>query len=390
MTSTSTQTVTTLSKATTVPPANLDSNHEENGLQALDSKKGKFRFQGKSLVITFPHCQTSPQVALQRFKESPKTSTCSIIVAQEKHADEDTHLHVFIEHPKKFNIRDASFFDFAAGKHGNMERVKFREAAIQYVTKDGNYVYDKIEPLAILQEWAKKKDKKRKRNEETKSSIIYNNLIGGKTYEDILMDKELGPFCVLHSQQIKSIANEISYIQEKKAKVRPPFVHLIINGTEYDMLSVMPFKAPQFWIHGPPNVGKSTLINKLEEAGLVSYEIPTNNDFANWSDDKYDFCFIDEFKGQLTIQFLNLFLQGSKMTLPGKYVAGGKIKNKNMPIFILSNYTPEEVYHKKSDRDLEPLLRRIRIIHLTSFLDYEVITQEPNRDLCLTELYCSE
>lgn len=167
-----------------------------------------------------------------------------------------------------------------------------------------------------------------------------------------------------------------------------------MNDMEYDMLANMPFKSKQFWIWGHANVGKSTFIRKLEATGLRGFEIPTNNDFAEWDDLRYDFAYIDEFKGQLTIQFLNMFLQGSKMRLPGKYVIGGKLKDKNLPIFILSNYTPEEVYHKKSSRDLEPLLTRLKVIELKSFNDYQVIT-EPIRDtngspLFITDLYCDE
>jgi len=168
---------------------------------------------------------------------------------------------------------------------------------------------------------------------------------------------------------------------------------------EYDLLADMPFKTPQFWIYGPPNTGKSTFITKLEQAGLKGFEIPINNDFANWNDELYDFAYIDEFKGQLTIQFLNLFLQGSTMTLPGKYVAGGRIKKKNLPIFILSNYSPEQVYHKKSVFDLEPLLCRLRVIFLNSFKDYEIRSEAPSPatplliespDIGISDLYSNE
>lgn len=362
----------------------------------MDNKK-KFRLQSTRVFITFPQCETTPEVALERIKKSTKTNNCKAVIAQEDHKDGNKHLHIFIESTKAFNVRDATYFDFIGGKHGDCQKVKCKEAVLKYITKENNWISHEIDVLKVLQEWAAKLDKKRKREDgRSRTQKIYKFLSDGGKYEDLIKDPELGSFCIIHGNQVKSFATDLQMEQLKKEKEekKPKYLHFVLNGMEYDMLEPMPFKTPQFWIYGPPNTGKSTFIKKLEETGLCGFEIPVNNDFASWNDDNYDFAYIDEFKGQLTIQFLNLFLQGGKMTLPGKYVAGGRTKNKNIPVFILSNYTPEEVYHKKSNRDLEPLLCRLRVINLQSFQDYAIITS-PLLDtngspIYLNDLYCDE
>jgi len=389
---TTSATVSTTTTTSIVSSVNTVLNHEENGLQQLDTSTS-FRLQGKRIFITFPQCSVSKEEALKRIVENNSTSTCKVVVSEERHQDGNQHLHIFLERPKPFNVRAASSFDFIGGKRGNYQKVRCFKACIRYITKEGNFVSHKIDVPEIIKAYEESSQKKRKHVKLGYSQSIYQMLSNGKSYNDVLQDKELGSFCVLHSNQVKRVAQDFQQqleLKERKEK-RPRFLHFILNGMEYDMLQEMPFKSPQFWIYGPPNTGKSTFIRKLEESGLVGFEIPVNNDFATWDDDKYDFAYIDEFKGQLTIQFLNLFLQGSKMTLPGKYVAGGRIKNRNIPVFILSNYTPEEVYHKKSLRDLEPLLCRLRIINLLSFQDYDIITRDTNGSpLYLNELYTDE
>lgn len=381
--------------STTVTTANTELNHEETGLAPLESK-AKFRLQCKSIFITFPQVETTPEIALQRIKESHKTKHCKAVIAQENHQDGNKHLHLYLEFPKSINIRDEKYFDFVCLKHGNIQKVKCKEAVLAYVTKENQWISHEIDVPEILQAWKLKGEKKRKRENQTKSHKIYEYLKGGSTYQDLLKNDELGSFLVLHSSKVQKIAHEFRVMQEKERRKqeKPSYVHFVLNDMEYDMLANMPFKSKQFWIWGPPNTGKSTFIRKLEETGLLGYQIPTNGDFARWDDDQWDFAYIDEFKGQLTIQFLNEFLQGSKMFLSGKYVIGGTEKKKNLPIFILSNYTPEEVYHKKSARDLEPLLTRLRVIELKSYNDYTVYT-EPLRDtngspLFISDLYCDE
>lgn len=377
---------------TSVTVVNTDCNHEETGFTAMDTSK-KFRLQGKCVFITIPQCEIEPKDALETIKKSAKTRNCKVVVAQEDHKDGHKHLHIFIESDKSFNIRQPSYFDFIAKKRGNYQKVKCREAVIQYIVKENNWVSHEIEVLEILQAWRRKLDKKRKASEQFgPAKKIYIQLKEGKVYDDLLEDDTLGSYLVLHGSNVKKLASDFSRrrrLQERILK-KPIYCHLVINNMEYDLLCELPFKTPQFWIYGVANVGKTSIISKLFECGLEGFHIPTNNDFAKWDDSLYDFAYIDEFKGQLTIQFLNEFLQGSRMDLPGKYVVGGSEKRRNLPCFILSNYTPEQVYHKKNASDLAPLMSRLRVIELKSYNDYEILTQPKGSQVYLNDLYSDE
>jgi len=344
---------------------------------ALPVSTTNFRVQGKSIFLTFPQCNTTKEEAADRIRKSNKFDVAGFVVSQEKHEDGNDHLHVVIKFTKRINVRRPDFFNFIGGKQANVQRVKIFNACVAYVAKTDNYVAHEINVPEILASQAKKNEDKKKKQEK-KNILIYEAAIAGKSYDDILLDPITGPYCVLHGKQVRSLLEDLTVVANKKQRLneRPPYLHLILNGREFDMLCGLPFKTPQFWICGPPNVGKTTLIRKLMDTGLKGFQIPTNNDFARWDDNLYDFAYIDEFKGQLTIQFLNEFLQGSIMHLPGKYVIGGKVKNKNVPCFILSNYSPQQCYHKKSELDLQPLLARLNIFELQSYNNYEIVTHE--------------
>lgn len=75
------------------------------------------------------------------------------------------------------------------------------------------------------------------------------------------------------------------------------------------------FKQKQLFLTGPPNSLKTTFLNILKEY-CSSYVIPTTEDYYDlYGDPEPELCYIDEFKGQKTIQWLNEFLQGGDMHL---------------------------------------------------------------------------
>lgn len=75
------------------------------------------------------------------------------------------------------------------------------------------------------------------------------------------------------------------------------------------------FKQKQLFLSGPPNSLKTTFLNILKEY-CSSFVIPTGEDYYDlYGDPEPELCYIDEFKGQKTIQWLNEFLQGGDMHL---------------------------------------------------------------------------
>jgi len=372
-------------------------NHDETGVEPMATTN--FRLNAKSVFLTYPQCGLEPDHVLQTLLACTKTKDCGIIVAQELHKDGNKHLHVYLEFPRKIDVKSSRYFNFITGKQGNYQKVKIRAACVRYVCKENKYVAHKIDAPKIIQEYEAQLEKKKAKN-QPRNKRVYELVKEGKRFDEILLDATLGPFCLLHGNKIKNMIADFEEIALKKQRLadKPAYLHLKLPGKEFDLLKKMPFKSPQFWIYGPPNVGKTTFIQQLLDAGLKGFEIPNNNDFARWDDDLYDFAFFDEFKGQLTIQFLNSFLQGSRMHLPGKYVVGGKVKTRNIPTFILSNYTPDQCYKNKSSYDLQPLLSRLNVFEIDKFGDIQVITIPPLEEIIMNEfepigineLYCEE
>lgn len=72
--------------------------------------------------------------------------------------------------------------------------------------------------------------------------------------------------------------------------------------------------------------------------------MPLLEDFYDlYDDDLYDLVCLDEFRGQKTIQFLNLWLQGGLPMSVRKKGSQG-LKRKNLPMIICSNFALENVY----------------------------------------------
>jgi len=126
----------------------------------------------------------------------------------------------------------------------------------------------------------------------------------------------------------------------------------------------------QLYIHGPKEFFKSTVIELLQ-VFFTLYEVPKGEDFYDFYDDRVmDLAYIDEFKAQKQIQWLNQFLEGSRMTLRKK--GSQYLKMKNLPVIITSNFSLEQCYAgalAKDPNKLDTLLSRVEVIELLHPLD---------------------
>lgn len=94
-----------------------------------------------------------------------------------------------------------------------------------------------------------------------------------------------------------------------------------------------------------------------------TYHIPKTAFVDGYQSDLYDLVVCDEFKAQFTIQFLNEFVQGSRMHLNQK--GSGTLKTDNPPMIFLSNAPLEGCYHKSIETGQFKALK-------TRFLEVEV------------------
>jgi len=149
---------------------------------------------------------------------------------------------------------------------------------------------------------------------------------------------------------------------------------LLVSWLQENVRRPREFKQKQMWVWSPPNMGKTSMILKLEEH-LSVYWAPlegVNDDL--YDDDTYDLVVFDEYYGQRKLTWMNSFLQGSPMSIHRRFHS--TMKYKNLPCIILSNFTPEHCYRKCSEDAVAPLLARIHIINLNTFTSINI--QEVN------------
>lgn len=328
----------------------------------------RFRMQGKNFILTFPQCEEKKEIAAERIEQKFGDSLSGYIVCEEAHKDGTPHLHVFLQFKEKIRHSDKNYFDFIVGQHGNYQVAKNVRKCVEYVTKAGNYLAKGIDVQSICKKQAPKN--------ETVAKMLHD----GKSLSDI--DKEHPGYVMINKRKIEEYASWIECERSKKNKIDwiPPSLEGLTDSNlkiaewiSKNIRQTRAFKAPQLYIHGPRNLGKTSLIEWLEKS-LSVYHMPMTEEFYDLYSDDFDIVVLDEFKGQKTIQFLNQFLQGSAMPIRKKGSQG--MKYKNLPVVILSNYSLSECYQKAAnDGRLSTLECRLEIVEVDSFIDFYITHQ---------------
>lgn len=337
---------------------------EKAKTQGSDNKKPKrFRMQGKNFILTFPQCDTTKEVACERLESKWKDDMKGYVVCEEKHEDGSPHLHVFLQFKEKKNVCKQDEFDFIGGKHGDYQVAKSVSGSIKYVTKDGNYVAKGVDVEAIKTKGKKMSDK------------IAELIDQGKSLAEV-KEEERGYF-LMNKRKIEEYATWVECEKAKKSKMDwiPPKLDGLTDANKQiaewlckNIRQNRAFKAPQLFITGKPNLGKTSLVEWLNKS-LSVYLMPMEEEFYDQYSDDYDLVVLDEFKGQKKITFLNQFLQGSAMSIRKKGSQG--LKQKNIPVIILSNLTLETCYRKANeDGRLDSLRARLEIVEVDSFIDF--------------------
>jgi len=330
---------------------------------AKPDKPKRFRMQGKNYTLTYAKCTTSKEAAAANIEAQFGKDIVGYVVSEELHKDGTPHLHAFVQFKEKKTFCSPDCWDFVAGQHGSYEVTRHIRNWVTYVTKDGKFLAKGVDVEAIT----KKKN--------PKSGEIAKMIMDGKSLEEI---NQMEPgYVMLNKRKLEDYETWVQCSRNKKSKeawVAPDFSKLTDANkqiAEWLCLNIRQprkFKAPQLFITGKRNLGKTSLIEWLERS-LSVYHIPTTEDFYDLYSDDYDLVVMDEFKGQKTIQWMNLFLQGSKMNIRKK--GAQMLKQKNLPVIILSNYTLGDCYPKaREDGRLETLQARVEEVEIDSFIDF--------------------
>lgn len=327
----------------------------------------RFRLNAKRFFLTFPQCETTKQAASDNLQAKWGEDIEAYAIAAEHHepTEEDPvggpHLHMVIHFKEKKNFLDPHCFDFITGTHGNYQVQKGRLCDVaKYLTKE-----DK-EPLCYNLDLEAAMAKKL-----SKYDVIAKLVAEGKSIEEI--DAEHPGFVLREKRKLEEY---IEFQKSKRARLNVPDYPSWLNVNDVEIPIGMPrqHRATQYYIWGPPGIGKSSIINRLTDAGYRGFALPYNGHWEQWSDTDYDFAYADEFHGQVKITELNAFLAGDLMHLPCRY--NNKMKTKNVTTLILSNLPPDQVYKNVPEVQRQALLSRLTVITSDTFLEVTLTAQQ--------------
>ena len=282
------------------------------------------RRETKGWFLTYPKCPITKEDALTILETNGLPKIVEYVICEEKHEDGSPHLHAFIKLEKKRTFSSVSKKFDLLEYHGHYEPAKSWKAVAAYCKKEGNYISN-IDINAARQKQSKMK----------KEDLLKD--------PEVLMDEgKLSPM-----QLCSFLKNSAAYKMLLQQKRKPPVE--------------MPEKKRHFWIWGSSNTGKTTWLRKKMQEGEW-FQIPTNNDWNGYAGE--DNLYIDEYKGQLTVQELNRVCDGGAKV----NTKGGSAMLSWVPIvYILSNYSPSECYSKCDSTLLETLLNRFQVGKMEEF-----------------------
>lgn len=296
---------------------------------------------------------------LKTLLEKMNVRVLHYLICTELHADSTKHLHVVLWLSGTVDTRNARFVDLIFGEesfHGDYRCMKREKDCVTYVTKYGDYLTDDRERIQRILS-------------VKKTDAVALSLINGAEINEVLIDhpglvmmnlERLQRFRAWHQRA------QFNSIPLPKLNLNPCLQDALIMRWLALNLFGEPrtLRQPQLYLYGPPMMGKSTLISILETYLKVykpSYRIHWWDEFDN----NTQMLVLDEFKGQLPVTFLNTVLDGQRgVVIPRRN--GDFVKNVNIPVIVLSNYPPYEVY--QSNENIAAFVTRFTIVNVTTFI----------------------
>lgn len=321
-----------------------------------------FRFSARHLFATFPKCDVAKEVALERIVRLYPVEWA--LVGRELHEDGTPHLHAVIRFSRVYTTSDANHFDAIGDGHGNYQSARSIKRCIAYCSKDGDTCSHGDVP--------KGQSASAGSGRVAPSTRAAKMIMEGKSLSEV-REEEPG-FYLTHVKHCRALFAEIAAESSRSTLDTWPGIGLRLGAPsceiklnrwlDNNLFAEREFKQPQLFLYGPPNIGKTSLINSLSKYCSVYY-VPNDEDFYDgYMDKKYDLIVIDEFKAQKKITWLNLFLQGGPTPLRQK--GNQYLKTDNLPVIVLSNYSLEECYNHSSDTALDALRSRLEILEWTA------------------------
>lgn len=332
-----------------------------------------FRLNARCLYLTYPQVG---DVTTDNLEDVLKAKGAKkYIIGVENHQDGGTHFHVLVDMERTIDWTGASCLDIGT-LHGNYQAARKPMDVLVYVTKDGNTIVRGWTDLAAATTELERAGKKRKSDWIDIGQLI----LSGKSSKEIVLSEPI------RFRDLDRIDKAVSQYNIWNMKPKDPFqgvksespsleCHQICQWINDNVQKDRAFKAPQLYVFGDRNLGKTALINTLSDVINVYYA-PCDGEWMDDYTDDYDLIVFDEFRAQYTIQWLNRFLEGSCFPLKRR-AKSPYLKKKNVPVIILSNYSLQEAYARTQGEKLETLRARLTIIHVTQILKIGLMMENP-------------
>lgn len=351
-----------------------------------------FRFSSKSIFLTFPQCAFTLEDFVEIVNLFFGDNIDKGIACQENHKDGNQHLHLALVLKNPYRSTKVNCFDSLVlpPKHPNISG-RFKggiKGAFKYVMKEGNYL-----PLPSefnINEFMEAVNGKK----STQAQLVASQIASGSTLDEIA---ELFPaWMLMNTAKATAYKNFLKIMKRRKkyalaqlikVRVSPAVGYStgsnsqIATWLNQNIRQKRERRTTQLWIKGPTGIGKTGLMLFLEKTFKLSIYLWPKEEkwWDGYSDKAFDLIVLDEFQAHKTITELNQVLSGDPMNLSRRNNAPLRKKD-NLPVIIFSNFTPEECYHKATQRQLEPLYARLLVIDTTEPLRFMETPEYSSQD----------
>ncbi len=314
----------------------------------------KFRIAAKRFFLTYPQCPLEAEIAVNQIVRKGFLKPKVVIFGRELHQDGNSHLHGYVEYPRKLNVTRPDYFDLQLNQligrplvfHGNYQATRSAKRTVRYVVKGGAYF------LTGISEEQLRAMIKPGGGEELAVKLLEVERIGD--YHQV--QREMPVFFSRHYKMIREYLSVLR-INRQRDMIVPLRRSFQLDEPEgLDQVEARLYnwlqgnlngedrkrRTPQLFIVSPTGFGKTELVCRLSRHFSV-YPIPNGEEFYDqWEDESYDLAVLDEFYGQKKVTWMNQWLEGSIMTLRKK--GAQYVKRKNVATIVLSNQSLEECY----------------------------------------------